>query len=43
MKQSVSCDGLHPPYPQPTNLYIIGQPYVSDIVTIMWLCVMQIS
>ena len=43
MKQSVSYDRLYPPHPQPSNLYTMGQPYLIDIVTVMWLCKMQIS
>ena len=39
----VSYGRLHPPHPQPSNQYTIGQPYLMDIVTIMQLCVMQIS
>ena len=45
MKQSVSYDRLHPPHPQPSNLYTIGQPYLNEIMAsnYKWLCVMQIS
>ena len=39
----VSYDRLHPPHPKPSDLYTIGQPFLIDIVAIMWLCVMQIS